>query len=321
MGQAVRYRGLKVGEVTLVELSPDLQSIDVAVRLVGSAGARQGAQFWIERPRLDLTEVRGLETLLSGLYIAIEPGSRDAPPSDSFVGLVEAPPLPRRVGSLEIELDAPQRLGIVRGTPIMYRGLEVGRVAHVGLSQDGASVKFTAVVDTDYVELVREDSKWWVIRGANFRAGLTGIELTIDSLSAWLRGGIAFATPPNPGKPVVTGHRFVLEAEPQSQWLAWQPRIATGMAGRSAGGLPFPTPVRVVASWKVSVLGFPRRQTEKCWGLVLDDGFLAIPQAFIEAANAAGGEVRLEIAGQSFPTRATAPSLQGSVGRIRCRRR
>ena len=226
VGDTVQYRGMAVGEVTYVELAGDVHSVWVGVRLVGAAKslAREGTQFWIERPRIDLTEVRGLETLVGGRYIAIQPTAEESEPRFEFVGLAEPPPLPRRDGSLEIELDAPRSLGLVRGAPITYRGLEVGRVANVGLSDDGATVKVNCVVDAEYADLVRENSKWWAIGGIKIDANLRGVHIAVDSLAAWVRGGVAFSTPETPGKRVVTGHRYVLEAEPLPEWLEWQPR-------------------------------------------------------------------------------------------------
>ncbi|MEZ6137647.1 MAG: MlaD family protein [Pirellulaceae bacterium] len=301
VGDPVRFRGIAVGEVTFVELSEDVESVAVGVRLVGSARqfARAGTQFWIERPRLDLTEVRGLDTLLGGRYIALQPTTLQSPEQHEFTGLAEAPPLPRSDGSLEIELDAPRRLGLVRSAPITYRGLEVGRVANVGLSKDGASVKVTGVIETEYAELVRANSKWWAVGGVEVDASLAGVSVSVESLSAWIRGGIAFSTPPSPGARVVTGHRFMLEPEPQPEWLAWQPRIAIGGLGQSATGLEFPTPVRVVASWQASWLGLYRRRTAETWGLALADGTLHVPLSFIDTA-AAAEDVTIEIAGASW---------------------
>jgi paraquat-inducible protein B len=302
VGNPVRYRGIKVGEVIDVQLGADLQAVRVSVRLVGSAQqlARQGTQFWIEKPRIDLTEVRGLETLLSGNYVAMEPSLGEAPLAQQFDGLAEPPPLPQREGSLEIELDAPERLGIVRSAPITYRGLEVGRVSNVGLARDGASVKITAVVDTEYAELVRVNSKWWAVGGIDLNAGLSGLTISVESLSAWIRGGIAFATPEaDAGKPVVTGHRFMLNREPQSEWREWQPRISVGLTSRSGSGLPFPTPIRVVGSWKSSILGIPRRHSQGCWGLLMDEGQLVVPASFPEATKP-DTAITIEVAGQSF---------------------
>lgn len=314
-GHPVRYRGIKVGEVTQVALSADVQWVRVDIRLVGASRelAREGTQFWIEYPRLELTEIRGLDTLLGGSYVALEPGPPQAAPTQTFVGLAEPPPLPRRPGSLEIELDASTRLGIVRGAPVVYRGLEVGNVVHVDLSQDGASVKVTAVIDAEYGELVREDSKWWAVGGIRFNAGLSGVEISVDSVSSWVRGGIAFATPPQPGKPVVTGHRFMLEAKPLDEWLQWQPRIARGTNGKTQSGLSLPTAQRVVFSWKSTILGIGRRQTEECWGIVLNSSALAIPSRLVDSVSQVGSGVALEVGGLSIPFQAERMSQHGAI--------
>jgi paraquat-inducible protein B len=301
-GDAVRYRGIDVGEVTYVELDKELDSVWVGVRLVGAARqlASRGTQFWIERPRLEISEIRGLETLIGGRYLALEPSRGATVAMHEFVGLSEAPPLARREGSLELELEAHSRLGLVRGAPITYRGLEVGRVADVGLASDGASVTVQLIVEPEYSELVRKNSVWWSTGGVRLDAGLTGVNLSVDSFTSWLRGGISFATPDPPGDKVVTGYRFGLAEKPDPEWLKWQPRIATG-ASNLAGNesLPLPRVVRVAASWQSSFLGFARRQSAQAWCLPLDNGQVCLPYSLVKAAQSAKGAVNLEIAGSS----------------------
>jgi hypothetical protein len=215
---------------------------------------------------------------------------------------------------LEIELDAASRLGLVRGAPITYRGLEVGRVSNVGLSGDGTTVKVHAVVDAEYAELVRANSKWWAIGGIKLDANLRGVQIAIDSVSAWIRGGIAFATPEEPGERVVTGHRFVLEAEPQPEWLGWQPRIAVGHS--QVNGRDLPVPIRVVASWTSSIVGLYRRRTVECWGIALSDRALRVPASFVKAAREAGTEVLIELIGQSFPFDPEKVTVNGPLAKI-----
>ncbi len=268
VGDPIRHRGIAVGEVTDVDLNESADAVQVRLRLVGAAKsfAKVGSQFWIERPRIDLTEIRGLETLLGGRYVAVQPNDADAEPATDFVGLAEPPPLPRRSGSLELELDAADRAGLVRGAPVTYRGLEVGRIANVGLSSDGATVRIQVVIDAEYADLVRENSKWWSIRGIQFDMGLKGVNVSIDSLASWLRGGVAFATPEEPGAKVVTGYRFTLLEQPEREWLSWQPRIAVGNSA-SVEGRPLPKPTRVAVTWKASWLGLYRRHSEQSWGI------------------------------------------------------
>ncbi len=107
-----------------------------------------------------------------------------------------------------MELEARQRMGLVRGAPITYRGLEVGRVADVGLARDGASVTIRAIIEPEYADLVRTNSTWWSTGGIKLDANLTGVNVSVDSFTSWLRGGLAFATPSAPGDKVVTGYRF-----------------------------------------------------------------------------------------------------------------
>jgi ABC-type transporter Mla subunit MlaD len=316
-GDPVRYRGIAVGEVTYVELAANAEAVAVGVRLIGASRelARIGTQFWIERPRLDLTEVRGLETLVGGRYIAMQPTATDGPVNTDFSGLAEPPPLPRRDGSLEIQLDASRRLGLVRGAPVTYRGLEVGRVSQVGLASDGASVKIGMTIEPEYAELVRDNSKWWAMGGIQFDAGLSGVQISVESLSAWVRGGIAFATPPAPGERVVTGHRFMLEADPQPEWLQWQPRIAVRRPSNPLNAAELPSPQRVVASWQASWLGLYRRRTLETWGIPLSDGSLRVPASFVRRAQQAGSDITIEVAGHSFALAEAslgAPSADGA---------
>ena len=317
VGDPVRYRGIAVGEVIEVDLNASAEAVLVGVRLVGAAKAfaQAGTQFWIEKPRLDVTEIRGLETLLGGRYLAIQPDSASSMPQREFVGLAEPPPLPRRNGSLEIELDAADRAGLVRGAPVTYRGLEVGRIANVGLSNDGATVRIQVVIEPEYAELVRDNSKWWSISGVQFDLGIKGVQLSIDSLASWIRGGIAFATPDQPGARVVTGYRFTLAAEPAREWLGWQPRIAVGHSG-GVDRQDLPKPVRVAATWKASWLGLYRRQSAQTWGLALDDGTLLVPTNFVRAASATKESVTIEVAGNSFAFIAKEATTENELSKL-----
>ena len=301
-GDPVRYLGIDVGEVTYVELSDDLHAVWVGVRLVGTAQklARLGTQFWIERPRLDISEVRGLDTLVAGRYLALEPPLGDSEPSQSFSGLSEPPPLMRREGSLELELEARQRMGLVRGAPITYRGLEVGRVANVGLANDGASVTIRAIIEPEYADLVRTNSVWWSIGGIKLDANLTGVNVSVDSFTSWLRGGLSFATPNAPGDKVATGYRFGVAEKADADWLTWQPRIATGLwNGAADTDLVLPKVVRVAASWQTTFLGFKRRQSLQTWCLPMDDGTALVPASFMKAAADAKTMVNIEVGGSS----------------------
>ena len=72
-GDMLRHRGIEVGEVAVVKLDPDLGKINVQILLEPAAAglAREGSRFWIERPRLSLARVSGLETVVGAKYLGV----------------------------------------------------------------------------------------------------------------------------------------------------------------------------------------------------------------------------------------------------------
>ena len=92
-GDRLRYRGIEVGEVTKVGLDKALGGVNVVVDMDRAAKglACEGSQFWIERPVVKLTEVRGLETLIGGAYLAVLPGPPDGKRVRSFRGTRDSP--------------------------------------------------------------------------------------------------------------------------------------------------------------------------------------------------------------------------------------
>lgn len=302
-GDVVKHRGIVIGEVTSVELNSKFRGVDVRVRLIGQATglARAGSQFWVERPRLSVAEIRGLETIVGGRYLAVLPGPLDAEPRRSFVGLESAPAGELPAGGLEILLQGSEKHGMEPGTPVMYRGQQVGQIVSVGLANDAASVDARAYIQPDFRNLVRDNSRFWMSSGLRVRFGLSGLELGTDTLSNLAMGGVSLGTPTDPGVPVTTGHRFVIADEAESDWKEWEPRIAVG-TGFLREGLSYPSPERVTLRWSESFLGIPRTKRRQGWVLPISKGrYLLGPADLLTPANETEGDTILEISGREIP--------------------
>lgn len=254
IGDAVRYRGIDVGEVEGVTLSTDLQSVEAVVVLNPEAEAigREGSRFWIVRPVVSLTEVRGLETLVGARYIGVSPGEPDSPSARAFVGLPAPPADELAAGGLTLVLRAPERHGIGPGAPLDWRGIPVGVVLSAGLSPDARHVDFTVRIDRPYRRLVRAETRFWITSGFGLDIGLTGIQLNAESLTTIARGGISLMTPASSsGEPCRPGQVFAMSEPPDDAWLA------------SVGSAPFvdfdlPDTVLVETEVRTSFLGFTR---------------------------------------------------------------
>jgi paraquat-inducible protein B len=220
----IRYRGVRLGEVMALELSPDQESVVVTARLRGGDEiAREGSVFWIVRPEVGLGSVSGLSTVITGPYIQVLPGKGKA--KKEFTGL-ETPPAALERQGLKV-MAATSYLGSATiGAPVYYRGIQVGSVTGSELSSDASRVHIHLFIGRRYAGLVRIGSRFWSVSGVDVNVSLLkGVEVNVESLRSLVAGGIAFATPDNPDGLAKDGTIFVLHEKPQKEWLLWAPKI------------------------------------------------------------------------------------------------
>ncbi|NOY30675.1 MAG: MCE family protein [Planctomycetes bacterium] len=227
----VRYRGIDVGQVQEIVLSENLDGIVVRIQMTDATAAiaREGSRFWIERPDISFGQVRGLDTLVGGPFIGVVPGPAEATPCQRFEGLEGASaPLNSIADGLEVVLESAHRLGLQAGSAVSYRGVTVGHILSVELTDEAAMVVARAFVEPQYRKLIRENTRFWSNSGIGIRVGFTGIELDAETLSTIAAGGVSLATPNEPGNLAAEGHRFQLSESPRDEWIRWQPRLGIG---------------------------------------------------------------------------------------------
>ncbi|WGL16001.1 MlaD family protein [Microbulbifer bruguierae] len=232
-GSPLRYRGIQVGEITRMRLSNELDGVRARARLYRRAErfARSGTRMWVVGVKLGLDGVSNLDTLVTGPFLELEPGSGDQPQTE-FVALA-AKPVPdladtMMMPGLALILDAPRRGSLKRGSPVYYRQVQVGQVTGYQLGELADRVYIYVYIEPRYRTLVRERSKFWHASGVDVNFGLiTGLDVHTESTQALLAGGIAFATPDNPemGLEVESGSHYPLYGSPENEWLLWSPKI------------------------------------------------------------------------------------------------
>jgi len=221
----IRYRGVPVGQVTTIELTENQQRVVVTAQLRRTAAglASEGSLFWVVRPEVGFGTVRGLSTVLTGAYIQAIPGrGKDR---RKFTGLESASPTLGQPG-LNLILSSRQ-LGSVRvGSPVVYRGIEVGSVTGADLGPDATSARLKVFIEQRYARLVRIGSRFWLVSGVDVNFGLfRGLQVNVESLRTLVGGGLAFATPDDSSGTVKDGTLFLLHDKPQPEWLEWMPKI------------------------------------------------------------------------------------------------
>lgn len=191
----VIYKGIAVGKVVGLHVSADIQGVDATIEINREAQdyLSKDTRFWLVRPRVSLAGVTGLETLVSGIYIAIEPAKGKL--VREFKALAEPPPLADSLPGLHITLKADRLGSIDRGSPVFYRQIRVGQVKNYRLGEDQRTIEIQIYVEQPYAHLVRKHTRFWNASGISFSGGLSGFKLRAESLVSIATGGIAFATP------------------------------------------------------------------------------------------------------------------------------
>lgn len=221
------HQGVAIGTVEEVALEKNLGGVTVKLQLdkAGEAFARAEAQFWIVRPEVTFSGVRGLETLIAGVQIDGRPGAGS--PTREFVGLDRSPPPEDKELGRAFFLRANKLGSLSTGAPVYYRELKVGAVETTRLADDATAVLVRIRIYTPYVALVRTNSEFWNAGGAAFKVNLLGAELKSTSLEALFTGGVGFATPDKDGLAPAAedGAQFTLHEEMEKDWLKWAPHI------------------------------------------------------------------------------------------------
>ncbi|MCO1333357.1 MlaD family protein [Microbulbifer sp. OS29] len=232
VGAPLRYRGVQVGEITRLRLGRSMGEVRARAKLYhrGEQFARAGTRIWVVSPQIGIDKIAHLDTLITGRYLALEPGSgapqtefhaMDQAPREDFAEIMSRP-------GLAIILDAARRGSLVTGSPVYYRQVRVGEVTGFALGEYADRVYIYVHIEPQYQPLVREHTVFWNASGVEVNFGLkSGLNINTESAQALLKGGIAFATPEPPfmGFEVESGSHFPLYPKAEPKWYTWSPKI------------------------------------------------------------------------------------------------
>ncbi|CAB3641367.1 PqiB family protein [Achromobacter pestifer] len=213
----VRYKELAVGLVERVSLNLERSGVDVVIRLDKDASSllEDGTVFWVVRPRLTLSGVSGLSTLLSGSYIGLDPAGRSGKDGSrpksryEFTGLEIPPEVAQDRAGKRFTLHARDLGSLDIGSPVYYRRIAVGQVVGYHLAKDGEGVDVQVFVDAPNDVHVNDGTRFWNASGVDFSVDARGLQMRSQSLLSVIVGGVAFETPePNGRQAAAAGATF-----------------------------------------------------------------------------------------------------------------
>ncbi|RVU50944.1 MCE family protein [Pseudomonas syringae pv. syringae] len=192
----VKVRNVVIGEVSAVALNKDRTGVVATVDLDASARAftAEDSLFWVVRPRIGVTGVSGLDTVLSGPFIAADSGT-SGHTKKHFVGQEAPPPITYGAKGTRFTLHAADMGSLEVGSPVYYRRIQVGQIAACHLSADGKGVDAEIFINAPNDSFVTTDTRFWNASGIGMTVDADGLKIKTESVSTLLAGGVAFVEP------------------------------------------------------------------------------------------------------------------------------
>ncbi|RDV24244.1 MCE family protein [Alteromonas aestuariivivens] len=192
----IKIRDLDVGQVKKMELKPDLDGVLVSARIDANAAhlLREDTQFWLVSPRITFSEVSGLNTLLSGSYIAMS-AAESGGERYHFSALDRPPATPPGTPGLHLQLTSNDEFAFKPGDPIIYKGFKVGEFEDSEFDIESRVVNYRVFIEAPYHQLITVNTRFWNVSGITLSLASSGIEVQTGSLETLLANGITFGIP------------------------------------------------------------------------------------------------------------------------------
>ena len=189
----IKSRSVDVGQVVSVELSEDLKQVIIKARMKPSVTAllSEDAQFWVVKPQVGRGGITGLNTLLSGVYIELQPG--DSEQLKLTHPLLDTPPVaPADAPGIRVMLTTAESGGLGVGDPVLYRGYEVGTVELSEFDLSQRLTQYQLYIREPFDVLVSENVRFWLSSGFSVDLSAEGLQVDVGSAATLLSGGVSF---------------------------------------------------------------------------------------------------------------------------------
>lgn len=202
---AVKVRSVEVGHVESVRLADDYDGAVVTLQMNPDTSDLlvDDSEFWVVKPRVGRQGVSGLNTILSGAYIQLRPGSADRS-RRKFSVLDNPPARSTDEPGVSVTLTSDDDNSLAVGDPIIYQGQTVGQIESANFVVDNKRMEYSVFVREPFARLVTDTTQFWLRSGIDFHLGSDGIDVQTGSLQSVLAGGVTFGEPDgvDPGEPV-----------------------------------------------------------------------------------------------------------------------
>ncbi len=192
----IKSRSVDVGTVETVTLSANLNKVIIKARLHADMDGllRKDSVFWVVKPQIGREGITGLGTLLSGVFIELQPGSKGEEQSEYT--LLDTPPLasPDALG-IRVALESEQAGQLTPGDPVLFRGYSVGSVETATFDARERLMRYQLFIRAPFDALITSNVRFWKNSGIALDMSAQGIRVEMASVATLFGGGVSFDVP------------------------------------------------------------------------------------------------------------------------------
>ncbi len=241
----VKYKSIDIGEVKSIGFTKDLERIVLTVEMNKRAAPHlvEDVRFWIVKPRISGGQVSGIGTLFSGSYIEMDLG-KSSTRREEFEGLEVQPSVTGDMQGRQFVLYGRDLGSHDVGTPVLFRRIQVGKVAVNEMNPDGSGITLKIFVESPYDKFVNSNTRFWDVSGIDITADASGVKVNTEGLMAILLGGLAFEAPagseglpeadPDTAFPLFPDHAAAMK-QPEREMLVFTMYFEESLRGLTVG--------------------------------------------------------------------------------------
>lgn len=190
----IKHKDVVIGIVEDVTFAEDLDSVIVSARLDLEIEPYLGdtTDFWVVSANISGTSFSGLSTILSGSYIEVDWSGLPTESQRKFVGLDKQPLTPPSAEGRHLKMRSTRAGSVNVGSPVYFRGIQVGRVESRDLSGDNRAIEYSLFIEAPHDALITRATHFWNVSGVRFETSTDGLSVNFASLASLLSGGIEF---------------------------------------------------------------------------------------------------------------------------------
>ncbi|GLX83806.1 hypothetical protein tloyanaT_00580 [Thalassotalea loyana] len=151
------------------------------------------AQFFIVQPEISLSGITDTNALFGGAYISLY--ASDGKAKNQFVLSQNPPKKPLHAKGLQLVLKAEHGGGINRYSKVSYRGITVGQIDHIELSDEPNLVDVHVTIDDEFQQLISPFTRFYNAGGVSVQGNLGQFSVKTETLDSVIKGGISFYNP------------------------------------------------------------------------------------------------------------------------------